>query len=78
MSRKNPNPPAPKRGADSFVYASVSEMASAFEAWENGLRGNPSAYMTPDECAAASVSQLSADRAAHFCALLDAQQKGRE
>lgn len=45
-------------------------MAKAFELWENGFRADPSKFLTPEETAAAEVSQLSADRAAYFSELL--------
>jgi hypothetical protein len=48
----------------------LEQMAKAFEAWENGYRAEPSKYLSAEECAAASVSTLSADRAAYFHELL--------
>jgi hypothetical protein len=44
--------------------------AKAFELWEKELRVDPSKFLTPEEVAAADVSQLSADRAAYFSELL--------
>lgn len=54
------------------VSATLSQLAKAFEAWENDFRAEPSKYLTAEECAAAGVSKLSASRAAHFMALLRA------
>lgn len=54
------------------LTVTLQQMAKAFEAWENGYRAEPSKYMTDEECAAANVSQLSADRAAYFSELLAA------
>jgi hypothetical protein len=53
----------------------LASMAQAFEAWENGFRADPSKYLTAEECAAANVSQLSADRAAYFYELLTAKKE---
>lgn len=52
------------------VTVTMEQMAQAFEAWENGFRAEPSKYLTAQECAAANVSTLSADRAAYFHELL--------
>lgn len=52
------------------IRVTLSLMAKAFEAWENGYRAEPHAFMTADEVDAAEVSQLSADRAAYFHKLL--------
>lgn len=52
------------------MTVTLTQMAQAFEAWENGFRADPSKYLTVEECAAANVSTLSADRAAYFSALL--------
>jgi hypothetical protein len=54
------------------MTVTLAQMAKAFEAWENGFRAEPSKYMTAEECAAANVSTLSADRAAYFRELLAA------
>lgn len=48
----------------------LTQLARAFEAWENDFRADPSQYMTPGEVAAAEVSELSADRASYFLELL--------
>ncbi len=50
----------------------MSQLAQAFEAWEDGFRAEPAKYMTAEECAAAQVSDLSANRAAYFMGLLRA------
>lgn len=55
---------------DEAMPVTLEQMARAFEAWENGFRADPSKYMTAEECAAANVSALSADRAAYFRELL--------
>lgn len=52
------------------MNVTLERMAQAFEAWENGFRAEPSKYLTAEECAAANVSELSADRAAYFRELL--------
>jgi hypothetical protein len=52
------------------LTATIVQMAVAFEKWENDYRANPELYMTVEQTAAAGVSTLSADRAAHFYALL--------
>lgn len=52
------------------MTVTLEQMARAFEAWENGFRADPSKYLTAEECAAANVSTLSADRAAYFRELL--------
>lgn len=52
------------------MIVTLEQMAQAFEAWENGFRAEPSKYLTAEECAAANVSTLSADRAAYFRELL--------
>ncbi len=52
------------------LTVTLEQMAQAFEAWENGFRAEPSNYLTAEECAAANVSALSADRAAYFRELL--------
>lgn len=49
---------------------SIEQLAKAFELWENGFRADPSKFLTPEETAAAEVSQLSADRAAYLSELL--------
>lgn len=75
MEQKQPNPtPAEQRPAllPGAVTVTVEQMAKAFEAWENGFRAEPTKYLTADECAAAEVSQLSADRAVYFRELLGA------
>lgn len=71
MAQKQPNPPpTEKRPAMNSMTVRLEQMAQAFEAWENGFRAEPSKYLTPEECAAANVSTLSADRAAYFRELL--------
>lgn len=55
---------------DDEITVNITQMAKAFEAWENGYRANPSAFMTPEECSASGVSELSADRAAYFRELI--------
>lgn len=55
------------------MTVTLEQMAQAFEAWENGFRAEPSKYLTAEECAAANVSALSADRAAYFRELLATQ-----
>jgi hypothetical protein len=55
------------------MNVTLEQMARAFEAWENGFRAEPAKYMTAEECAAANVSKLSADRATYFRELLEAQ-----
>lgn len=52
------------------MNVTLEQMAKAFEAWENGFRADPSAYLTAEECAALEVSAVSADRAAYFQELL--------
>jgi hypothetical protein len=52
------------------MNVTLEQMAKAFEAWENGFRAEPSKFLTAEECAAAEVSTLSADRAAYFRELL--------
>ncbi len=52
------------------ITVTLEQMAKAFEAWENGCRATPSQYLTADECAAADVSTLSANRAAYYRELL--------
>jgi hypothetical protein len=52
------------------MTVSLEQMAQAFEAWENGFRADPTKYLSAAECAAANVSELSADRAAYLCELL--------
>ena len=52
------------------MSVTLEQMAQAFEAWENGFRAEPSKYLTAEECAAANVSALPADRAAYFRELL--------
>lgn len=54
------------------ITATLEDMAKAFEAWENGYRAEPAKYLTPEETAAAGVSDLSASRAAYFMGLLQA------
>ena len=56
--------------ASQSVSVTLEQMAQAFEAWEAGFRAEPSKYMTAKQCAAANVSELSADRAAYFRELL--------
>lgn len=56
----------------------LEQMAQAFEAWEKGFRAEPSNYMTAEECAAANVSALSANRAAYFYELLAASETSAE
>ena len=58
--------------APDYSNLTLTQMAQAFEAWENGFRAAPSEYMTAEECAAAQVSELSAQRAAFFAELLAA------
>jgi hypothetical protein len=71
MAQKQPNPaPTEQRPALNAMTVTLEQMAQAFEAWENGFRAEPSKYMTAEECAAANVSTLSADRAAYFRELL--------
>lgn len=65
-------PRALPSGSHQPIQASIENMAKAFEAWENNLRADPGKFMTAEEVAAAGVSQLSADRAAYFCSLLEA------
>jgi hypothetical protein len=52
------------------MSVTLEQIAQAFTAWENGFRAEPSKYLTAEECAAANVSTLSADRAAYFRELL--------
>lgn len=52
------------------MTVTLEQMAQAFEAWEHGFRAEPLKYLTAEECAAANVSTLSADRAAYFRELL--------
>jgi len=54
------------------VTVTIHQLAQAFEAWENGFRADPSKYMTTEECAAANVSTISADRAAYLMGLIEA------
>lgn len=71
MPQKQPNPPATEqRPALNAMTVTLGQMAQAFEAWEKGFRADPSSYLTAEECAAANVSALSADRAAYFRELL--------
>jgi len=71
MTQKQPNPPpTEQRQALNSITVTLQTMAQAFEAWENGFRAEPSKYLTAEECAAANVSALSADRAAYFRELL--------
>jgi len=61
------------------LTVTVQQMAQAFEAWENGYRATPGEYMTPEQCAQAQVSELSANRASYFAQLLrDAPGQGDE
>lgn len=79
MAQKQPNPdPVEARPtlAQGTVTVTTEQLAKAFEAWENGFRAEPSKFLTAEECAAAEVSALSADRAAYLMALLIAQQDG--
>lgn len=62
--------PAQPNHPNDEVSATLSDIAQAFEAWENGFRADPTKFMTADECAAAQVSAMSASRAAHFWQLL--------
>ena len=57
-------------GNATTVTATTGQLAQAFEAWENGFRSDPSNFMTQEECAAANVSTISADRAAYLMELL--------
>jgi hypothetical protein len=52
------------------LLASLEQMARAFEAWESDFRANPQEFMSGGACAAAGVSELSANRAAYFYELL--------
>lgn len=52
------------------LTVTLEQMAVAFEKWENDYRANPTTYMTTEQMAETGVSDLSADRAAHFYALL--------
>jgi hypothetical protein len=71
MTQKQPNPPPTEQSlAPNSMTVTLEQMAQAFEAWENGFRAEPSKYLTAEECAAANVSALSADRAAYFRELL--------
>jgi hypothetical protein len=71
MAQKQPNQaPTEPRPALHALSVTLEQMAQAFEAWENGFRAEPSKYLTAEECAAANVSALSADRAAYFRELL--------
>lgn len=73
MVQKQPNPPlTEQQPALNTITVTLEQMAQAFEAWENGYRAEPSKYLTAEECAAANVSALSADRAAYFRELLAA------
>lgn len=46
------------------------QLAQAFEAWEKDYRVNQSDYKSKEECTFMGVSQLSAERAEYFYALL--------
>jgi len=48
----------------------LTQLAQAFELWEQDFRVSPSQYLTAEETAAGVVSELSASRAAHLQALL--------
>ncbi len=45
-------------------------LARAFERWEQGWRATPSAFRSEAECLALGVSEVSAERADYFFALL--------
>ncbi len=49
---------------------SLTRFAQAFQLWEEAFRADPEKFMTVEETASAEVSQLSADCAAYFVALL--------
>jgi hypothetical protein len=55
------------------VQVTLQQLALAFEAWEHGFRAEPTKFLTLDECAALSVDQVSADRAAYMLELLTQQ-----
>lgn len=72
MAQKQPNPaPTEQRTAPNAMTVTLEQMAQAFESREKGFRAEPSKYLTAEECAAANVSTLSADRAAYFRELLE-------
>jgi hypothetical protein len=48
----------------------LAQLAQAFEMWEWGYRANPTQFLTEEAAAAHNVSELSANRASHFQALL--------
>ena len=52
------------------ITVTLGQIAQAFESWEDGLRAMPENFLTHEQCALASVSELSANRAEHFYSLL--------
>lgn len=54
----------------SLMPLTLQQIAEAFERWEQGFRTQPEKFLTPAECAAMNVNQLSADRAVYFCEML--------
>jgi len=62
--------PASEQASALPLTVTLAQMARAFEAWERGYRAEPSKFLTQEQCAAAEVSELSADRAAYFHELL--------
>lgn len=53
------------------MVVNLGLLAKAFEAWETGYRVHPEHYLTDEQCAAASIRAVSADRAAYFLKLLE-------
>lgn len=51
-------------------------LAKAFEAWELGFRAAPQSFRTTEEIAQLGVSQVTAERADYFFALLQHITKG--
>lgn len=49
----------------------LEDFAIAFEKWENDYRVSPSNYYTAEQTATMQVSDVSANRAMHFMALLE-------
>lgn len=56
------------------VAITLTSLATAFEAWNNGVRTAPSDFRTVEECAEMGVSQLSMEQAVYFMSLLQLQK----
>lgn len=50
---------------------SIKDFAKAFELWKTDFRVNPEQYFTYEEIAEMNVSEVSAERAEYFIALLN-------